>query len=84
MKVWRSSVAHFIAHFELPHDAGQLIEELLKRKRTKIEGLRGKQGRFDAFLALEREPEFDAWRIRITGFPRKSSAPKRPQPEQPT
>ncbi|MCP4121409.1 MAG: type I DNA topoisomerase [Bacteroidetes bacterium] len=70
----RSRVEHFIKNFHLEiEDVDEFVKRLLKRKKTLVEGLKGKNEKiFDAYLGIEYDEQYKNWKIEIKGFPRNN------------
>jgi DNA topoisomerase-1 len=72
-KLWRSGVTRFADHFiDGETNPDDLVRELLRRKKTLIEGLRSSKGNvFDAYVGIAPATEGEHWQIEFMGYPRK-------------
>ena len=75
-KLWRSGVERFVRNFiDADTSPDDLVKELLRRKKTLMEGLRSSStGKpFDAYVGLAHAEGGDHWQIELMGYPRRSA-----------
>ncbi|MEN8198313.1 MAG: hypothetical protein ABFS30_17720, partial [Pseudomonadota bacterium] len=75
-RVWRSNVERFVANFGLSvPDIEAFVKDLLKRKKTLLQGLRSARGNvFDAHVGFAATEGGKHWKLDIMSYARKKPA----------
>ncbi|WP_419624089.1 hypothetical protein, partial [Thiolapillus sp.] len=77
-RVWKKSVENFLERYHPEYqDADALVTDMLRRKKTRMDDLTGKNGnRFSAYYAFEAREHGNGYGISRVGWARKTGGTK--------